>query len=68
MRVLIIALALALVGCHKDEVTTSVRSCAAKLYSPYNPSELTQCVDVCNKCERGTATTCSTSCRLKGAR
>jgi hypothetical protein len=29
---------------------------------------LEQCMDVCIKCDHGVTTTCSTSCRLKGAR
>jgi|tagenome__1003787_1003787.scaffolds.fasta_scaffold20989547_12 hypothetical protein len=68
LRVLtILTFVLLLVGCRDDEVTGSVSSCAAKLYSPYDRKNFAQCVDVCNKCERGTATTCSMSCRLKGA-
>jgi hypothetical protein len=27
-----------------------------------------QCVDVCITCERGSMTTCSTSCTMKGAK
>jgi hypothetical protein len=46
----------------------STNSCAGKLYPSYNPKALNQCIDVCTKCERGTTTTCSTSCTLKGAR
>ena len=51
-----------------NEVTGSVdNNCATKLYSPYNPKDMKQCVAVCIACERGVVTTCSTSCTLKGA-
>jgi hypothetical protein len=67
VAVLLAACAL-LVACSEPEVQGSTNSCAAKLYSSYNPKALDQCTDVCIKCERGTITTCSTSCTLKGAR
>ena len=43
-------------------------ACANKLYSPYDPKNLAQCMAVCIACSRGVKTTCSTSCTLKGAR
>lgn len=43
-------------------------ACAAKLYSPYDPKNLEQCMAVCVACSAGVKTTCSTSCTLKGAR
>ncbi len=43
-------------------------ACAAKLYSPYDPKNLEQCMAVCMTCSGGVKTTCSTSCTLKGAR
>ena len=43
-------------------------ACAAKLYSPYDPKNLEQCMAVCMTCSAGVKTTCSTSCTLKGAR
>lgn len=43
-------------------------ACAAKLYSPYDPKNLQQCMAVCLTCSAGVQTTCSTSCTLKGAR
>lgn len=69
MRVVVmLASALILVGCRDDQATGSVNtSCAERLYSPYNPKNFDQCVTVCNRCERGTTATCTTSCRLKGA-
>ena len=49
-----------------NDVTGSI-SCANKLYTPYNPKNMKQCVAVCIACESGVMTTCSTSCTLKGA-
>ena len=43
-------------------------ACAAKLYSPYDPKDMKQCMAVCLTCNAGVQTTCSTSCSLKGAR
>ncbi len=43
-------------------------ACTARLYSPYNPKDLEQCMTVCMVCSAGVKTTCSTSCMLKGAR
>jgi hypothetical protein len=67
--VVLVAAALAMISCSpEDEVTGSIHNkCATDLYSPYNPKALDQCVAVCIKCDRGTTTTCSTSCTLKGA-
>jgi PBP1b-binding outer membrane lipoprotein LpoB len=68
--VAIILSAVVLVGCQPDnsaDVTGSIDNCARKLYSPYNPKNLKQCVAVCITCQRGAMTTCSTSCTLKGA-
>ena len=67
----IIAIVLAaavLAACTPDnDVTGSIGACAARLYSPYNPKDMKQCVGACIACERGVTTTCSTSCTLKGA-
>jgi len=43
-------------------------ACASKLYSSYDPKNFDQCVAVCMACNAGVKTTCSTSCRLRGAR
>ena len=69
MRVIVVFVSLMLLaGCHDEPVVTGTTSqCAAALFPSYNPKNLNQCVAVCTKCERGTMTTCSTSCRLKGA-
>jgi PBP1b-binding outer membrane lipoprotein LpoB len=67
--VTVLAACVLLVSCSPEPDTTgSTNACAAKLYSTYNPKDLNQCVDVCINCSRGTTTTCSTSCTLKGAR
>lgn len=65
----IVLSAAALAACSSDnDVTGSIGSCARKLYNPYNPKDLKQCVAACIACDRGVTTTCSTSCTLKGAR
>lgn len=43
-------------------------ACAAKLYSSYDPRNFDQCLAVCMACNAGVKTTCSTSCKLRGAR
>jgi hypothetical protein len=70
MRALtIIFLALLAGACDQDvNVTGSTNSCAANLYPALDRKNMSQCVDVCLRCERGTQATCSTSCSLKGAR
>jgi hypothetical protein len=68
-RAVLVAMAFVVVSCSPEaEQAGSINSYAANLYSSYNPMVLDQCVSVCTKCERGTVTTCSTSCTLKGAR
>jgi hypothetical protein len=57
-----------LAGCKPDNDVTGSINCASKLYSPYNPKDMNQCVGACLACDRGVITTCSTSCTLKGAR
>lgn len=66
--IIIVLCATALAGCKPDnnDVTGSI-DCANKLYTPYNPKNMKQCVAVCLACESGVMTTCSTSCTLKGA-
>jgi hypothetical protein len=65
---LIILLAAASCSPSSDgDVTGATGSCAAKLYRPYNPKDMKQCVDVCIRCDRGVTATCSTSCTFKGA-
>lgn len=68
--VVLIAAALLMMSCSQEnDVTGSIHNkCAADLYSAFNPRAMDQCMAVCLKCDRGTTTTCSTSCTLKGAR
>ena len=57
-----------LAACTPDnDVTGSIGICARKLYTPFNPMDMKQCVGACIACERGVITTCSPSCTLKGA-
>ena len=64
----IVLSAVAIASCTPDnDVTGSVNACTAKLYSPFNPKDMKQCVGACTNCDRGTTTTCTTSCTLKGA-
>jgi len=66
--VAIIIVAAALTACWRDkDVTEATNACAAKLYSAYDSKNFDQCVNACIKCDHGVMTTCSTSCRLKGA-
>lgn len=67
---ILIAASLLMISCSQEEdVTGSIHDkCASDLYSAFNPRAMDQCVAVCLKCDRGTTTTCSTSCTLKGAR
>lgn len=74
MRVIIaiVLAAAALAACTPEssgsDITGAISDCARRLYTPYNPKDIKQCVAVCIACERGVMTTCSTSCTLKGAR
>ena len=66
----IVLCAAALAACkpeNNSDVTGSIDNCVSKLYTPYNPKDMKQCVAVCIACDRGVITTCSTSCTLKGA-
>ena len=68
--VVLIAAALLMMSCsqQEDELTGSIHhKCAADLYSGFDPKAMSQCMAVCLRCYRGTTTTCSTSCTLKGA-
>ncbi len=62
------ALAMALASCsQEDGYTDQQRACIARRYANYDARQLSQCVDVCMACMRGTTVTCNTSCKLKGA-
>jgi hypothetical protein len=70
MRSVVILLAVGLLAasCSPEaDVAGTTSNCAAKLYSPYNRKNMNQCVNVCIACDKGTMTTCTTSCTLKGA-
>ena len=64
----IVLAAVALAGCKPDNDVTGSISCANKLFSPYHPKDMNQCMAACIACDRGVITTCSTSGTLKGAR
>ena len=67
-NVWVLGIVLCAAACTQEsEVTGSTNSCAAHLYTPYNPKQMSQCVDVCIKCNRGNTTTCTTACTLRGA-
>jgi hypothetical protein len=64
----LITIALILSGCWSDpEVTGTTNKCATDLYPKFNAKIMAQCVDVCIRCDRGSVTTCTTSCTLRGA-
>jgi hypothetical protein len=65
----LLPIGLLIAACTPDgDVTGTTNSCIAKLYSSYNRMIFDQCVAACTQCERGTTTTCTTSCTLRGAR
>jgi hypothetical protein len=43
------------------------RACITQRYSQFDARKLSQCVDVCKACMKGSTATCNTSCWLKGA-
>ncbi len=51
----------------EPEYTDTQRACIAQRYPNYNATIASQCLDVCKVCMSGTTTTCTTSCKLKGA-
>jgi PBP1b-binding outer membrane lipoprotein LpoB len=66
---LFLTAAILLAGCSNEpDYTDQQRACIAKLYKDYDAKRLSQCVGVCKSCMGGNATTCTTSCNLKGAR
>jgi hypothetical protein len=68
-RLQFFALLLVLAGCSQaDETPAETKACAARLYANYNAKDFEQCVAVCIACKNGVMTTCSTACRLNGAR
>ena len=64
----VLALSL-LAGCAKDDdFTPEQKLCVAQIYSKYDPSKMDECVDACKKCKGGNTVTCTTSCKLRGAK
>ncbi len=58
-----------LIGCSKDdEFTPEQKLCVAQIYARYDPSLMEECVDACKKCKGGNTVTCTTSCKLRGAK
>ena len=58
-----------LIGCAKDdEFTPEQKLCVAQIYAKYDPSRMEECVDACKKCKGGNNVTCTTSCKLRGAK
>jgi hypothetical protein len=59
-----------LAGCNNEASDPEIKAlrCAKQQYADFNPKNMQQCVNVCITCERGSMTTCSTSCTLKGAK
>ena len=66
---ILIALAIGLGSCSQEQpgYTEKERVCIAQQYRDYDPKQLSQCVDVCKVCLKGTVATCNASCKLKGA-
>jgi hypothetical protein len=65
-----LSVACALAGCNNEasDPSSKAMQCAKQHYADFNPKNMQQCVDVCISCERGSMTTCSTSCTMKGAK
>jgi hypothetical protein len=51
----------------QTEYSDEQRACIAQRYSQFDGKKLSQCVDVCKACMKGSTATCNTSCWLKGA-
>ena len=70
MRKLILCIiaAVLLADCSNEpEYTVQQQACIARQYKVYDRKQLDQCLNVCKSCMSGTTTTCTTSCKLKGA-
>jgi hypothetical protein len=65
---IIIAATIFAASCSREpEYTDAQRACIAQRFGKYDAANLSQCVNVCQACMSGTTTTCTTSCKLKGA-
>jgi uncharacterized protein YcfL len=70
MRTLILCIiaAVLLAACSNEpEYTDQQQACIARQYKIYDRKQIDQCLNVCKSCMSGTTTTCTTSCKLKGA-
>ena len=65
----LLAITIGVASCSQDQAgyTEQERVCIAQRYTDYDAKRLSQCVDVCEACLKGTVATCNTSCKLKGA-
>jgi hypothetical protein len=70
MQVFVVMVPLAILAACSPEtdVTASTSRCVAANYSSYDEKNFNQCVAACIKCEHGVTTTCTTACKLRGAR
>ena len=64
-----LAITIGIASCSQEQAgyTEQERVCIAQRYTDYDAKRLSQCVDVCKACLKGTVATCNTSCKLKGA-
>jgi hypothetical protein len=65
----LIGSAIGLASCSQEQAgyTEQERACIAQRHKDYDARRLSQCVEVCAACLKGTVATCNTSCKLKGA-
>jgi hypothetical protein len=64
----LVASAAIVAACSKEpEYTETQRACIAQRHPAYDATNISHCLDVCTACMSGTTTTCTTSCKLKGA-
>jgi hypothetical protein len=68
--VILLAIMCSLAGCNDEPTEAQVKSlqCAKNRYADFNPKNMQQCVDACIVCDKGSVTTCTTACTLKGAK
>jgi hypothetical protein len=66
--IILVAVAIGLASCSQEvEYTDQQRACIAQRYAVFDARKLSQCVDVCKACMKGSEVTCNTSCKIKGA-
>jgi hypothetical protein len=65
MQVFVVLIPLAiLAACSPGDVTAPPSQCTAS----YDEKNFNQCVAGCIKCEHGVTVTCTTACKLRGAK